>query len=127
MSPSRRWSSSSHADATVELARGNVGLAHRRGVVTKRVFMVGVVAATVLVLLGWPGPGVTAQEALAPYRIGYTGQSSTSDRDIFSVNSAGADTRDATNRAGADETDPAYSPDGAKLAYVDSGEAGSRV
>jgi Tol biopolymer transport system component len=41
--------------------------------------------------------------------------------DIWSSDSAGGDRRDLTNRPGADEADPAFSPDGTRLAYTEYG------
>src|SRR5437764_11006760 len=51
-------------------------------------------------------------------------QSGNSD-DIWSSDAAGGDRRDLTNRPGADEEDPAFSPDGAFLAYTEFPSEGS--
>jgi Tol biopolymer transport system component len=47
--------------------------------------------------------------------------------DIWSADQRGLDRRDHTARPGADERDPAYSPDGTRLAYTEYTDAGSRV
>ena len=102
----------------------------QEGAVSRRVLVIVTVLAMagVLIVIGWPGRTVTAQQALAPYRIGYAGQARAGSQDVFSANSAGGDQRDATNRTGGDEGDPAYSPDGSRLAYTEFGpDGGSRV
>jgi hypothetical protein len=93
-----------------------------------------ITVAALLVGLAIAGPpGALAQdppEPVPPYRIGYVsadppGGAPAAGRDIWSADARGQDRTDATNRPGLDETDPAYSPDGTKLAYTEHGDNGA--
>jgi dipeptidyl aminopeptidase/acylaminoacyl peptidase len=90
--------------------------------------VIAVVALLVGLVFAGP-PAATAQDPPAPippYRIGYVSQDGTGeDRDIWSANAAGQDRTDVTNRPRLDETHPAYSPDGTRLAYTEQGADGS--
>ena len=51
----------------------------------------------------------------------FTELSAGSSSDIWSSDNTGGDRRDLTNRPGAEEADPAFSPDGTRLAYTEYG------
>jgi Domain of unknown function DUF11/von Willebrand factor type A domain/WD40-like Beta Propeller Repeat len=63
-------------------------------------------------------------QPLAPYRVGYVSEDSPQPApdepgtDVWSADARGQNREDATNLPGVDETDPAYSPDGTRLAYT---------
>jgi dipeptidyl aminopeptidase/acylaminoacyl peptidase len=93
-------------------------------VVTVAALLVGLVIAGPPAALAQDPP-----EPIPPYRIGYVSEDAPVEvpdgLDLWSADAFGQDRTDVTNRPGLDEADPAYSPDGTRLAYTEHGEEGA--
>ncbi|MEV7095332.1 VWA domain-containing protein [Amycolatopsis sp. NPDC051045] len=75
----------------------------------------------VSIISALPGTGETEPTFRAGGRAVFTELRPGGTTDVWSADATGGDRRDITNRPGADEFDPAFSADGAQLAYTQAG------
>ncbi|MGY6653783.1 DPP IV N-terminal domain-containing protein [Amycolatopsis sp. TRM77291] len=80
-----------------------------------------VVGGQVSVISAQPGTGETEPTFRTGGQPVFTQLRGGDTTDIWSADARGGDRRDLTNRPDADEADPAFSPDGASLAYTEFG------